>query len=321
MLAPALAYALHDIWLNSTNDHVDFWTAVVELTGQSPSDPVARSVAARMASELPVEANDLVGLVAFLNSASHREKAAKAFSHVVGSVTVRVEDGPLSTFAPWCKLAADASAHVDVIAWPLRTLLFQIVGKVTDAHQRVQLGQAARALLTFALNNQRAGQLVTVGIDLVGDTYETDIVASRALLSQLLTGDRFANHAHEDIPPLARKAKHIAAHDPDFAVEIYRVTFTRGVLDTSATAMGDSQILSLTSNKKQDYDHARWQLAQYIPGFLECNPDLGVRLLITALEGQLASEHPTNAEEQLISVGGQTVAFLEDGSHIWAHDP
>ena len=164
-------------------------------------------------------------------------------------------------------------------------------------------------------------QLVTVGIDLVGDTYETDIVASRALLSQLLTGDRFANHAHEDIPPLARKAKHIAAHDPDFAVEIYRVTFTRGVLDTSATAMGNSQILSLTSNKKQDYDHARWQLAQYVPGFLERNPDLGVRLLITALEGQLASEHPTDAEEQLISVGGQTVTFLEDGSHIWAHDP
>jgi hypothetical protein len=128
MLAPALAYALRDIWLNSANDRVGFWTAVIELTGQSPSDPVARSVAARMASELPVEANDLVGLVAFLNSASHREEAAKAFSHVVGSVTVRVEDGLLSTFAPWCSLAADASTHIDVIAWPLRTLLFQIVG-------------------------------------------------------------------------------------------------------------------------------------------------------------------------------------------------
>jgi energy-coupling factor transporter ATP-binding protein EcfA2 len=321
MLAPALAYALHDIWLNSTNDRVGFWTAVVELTGQSPSDPVARSIAARMASELPVEANDLVGLVAFLNSAGHREKAAKAFSHIVGSVTVRVEDGMLSTFAPWCRLAAEASAHVDVIAWPLRTLLFLIVGKVTDADQRAQLGQAARALLIFALTNQRAAQLVTVGIDLVGDTYETDVVASRALLSQLLTEGRFANHAHEDIPPLARKAKHIAAHDPDFAVEIYRVAFTQRVLDTSATSMGNSQILSLASNKKQDYDHARWQLAQYVPGFLERNPDLGVRVLIAALEGQLVSEHPTDAEEQSITVAGQTVALLDDGSRIWAHDP
>src|SRR3954447_419525 len=35
MLAPALAYALHDIWLNSQNGRPEFWTAVVELTGQS----------------------------------------------------------------------------------------------------------------------------------------------------------------------------------------------------------------------------------------------------------------------------------------------
>ena len=321
MLAPALAYALHDIWLNSTNDRVEFWSAVVELTGQSPSDPVARSVAARRASELPVEANDLAGLVAFLNSAGHREKAGKAFTHIVGSVTVRVEDGMQSTFAPWCRLAADASAHVDLIAWPLRTLLFQIVGKVNDADQRAQLGQTARALLAFALHDARAAQLVPVGIDLVGDTYETDVVASRALLSQLLTEDRFTNHAHQDIPPLAGKAKHIAAHDPDFAVEIYRVTFTQRVLDTSATSMGNSQILPMSSNKRQDYDHARWQLTQYVPGFLERNPDLGVRVLIAALEGWLASEHPTDATEQSVTVAGQTVTLLDDGSCIWAHDP
>lgn len=321
MLAPALAFALHDIWLNSANDHVEFWTADIELTGQSPSDPVARSVAARMASELPVDANDLAGLVAFLNSASHREKAAKALSHIVGSVTVRVEDGLLSTFAPWCKLAADASGQVDIIAWPLRTLLSQIVGKVTAADQRAQLGQAARAVLAFALRDARGGQLVTVGIDLVGDTYESDMAASRALLSQLLTGERFANHAHEDMPAVARKAKDIAAHDPDFAVDIYRVAFTQRVLDTSATSMGNSQILAMSSNKRQDYDHARWQLAQYVPGFLERNPDLGVRVLITALEGQLVSEHPTDATEQSFTVAEQTVTLLDDASRIWAHDP
>lgn len=321
MLAPALAYALHDIWLNSANDRVEFWTAVIELTGQIPSDPVARSVAARMASELPVEANDLAGLVAFLNSASHRQKAAKALSHIVGSVTVRVEDGLLSTFAPWCKLAADASAQVDIIAWPLRTLLSQIVGKVTAADQRAQLGQAARAVLDFALRDARGGQLATVGIDLVGDTYETDMAASRALLSQLLTGERFENHAHVDMPAVARKAKNIAAHDPDFAVEIYRVAFTQRVLDTSATSMGNSQILPMSSNKRQDYDHARWQLAQYVPGILERHPDLGVRVLIAALEGQLLSEHPTDATEQSFTVAGQTVALIDDGSRIWAHDP
>ena len=321
MLAPALAYALHDIWLNSTNDRVEFWTAVVELTGTRPSDPVARSVAARMASDLPVEATDLVGLVSFLNCGSHRDKTAQAFAHVVGAVTVRIEEGILSAFAPWCKLAADVSAHVDVIAWPLRTLLFQIVGKVTNSDQTAQLGQAARALLAYALSETRAAQLVSVGIDLVGDTYEADIAASRALLSQLLTGDRFENHAYEDLPPLARKAKNIAAHDPDFAVEIYRTAFAHRVLDRSKTAMGNSRILAMASNKRQDYEHSRWQLSQFVPKFLERDPALGIRLLIAALEGTVASEHPMDAKEQSITIAGQSVALLDDGSSIWAHDP
>ena len=141
--------------------------------------------------------------------------------------------------------------------------------------------------------------MVTVGIDLGSDTYETDIAASRALLSQLMTATRFADHAHEDMPPLARKAKYISEYDPDFVVEIYSAVFTQRVLDTSATSMGNSQILSMTSNKRQDYDHARWQLAQYVPKFLELNPRLGARVLVAALEGYVASEHPTEAETRV----------------------
>ena len=321
MLAPALAYALHDIWLNSSGDRHEFWNAAVALTGQSPSDPVARSVAARMASILPVEANDAAGLVNLLNSSTHRPQAAKATEHIIGALIVGIEDGVLTGFTPWCTFAADASPHVEFIAWPLRALLSQIVGSVIDANQRVQLGKAARALFNFTITNPRGARLATVAIDLVGNTYETDTKASRALLEQLLTGERFAGHAYEDIPALARAAKPISDHDPDFVQEIYRTTFTKRVDDTSATAMGNSQILSLTSNKKQDYDHARWQLSQYVPGFLDTKPEFGVRLLITALEGKVASEHPTEAQVVSTIIGGQAVELLDDGSHIWAHNP
>lgn len=194
-----------------------------------------------------------------------------------------------------------------MIAWPLRTLLWKIVGTVTGTGQRAQFGRAARALFKFALSEARGARLVTVAIDLVSDTYETDMQASRALLEQLLTGQRFTEHAHEDIPALARAAKRISEHDPDFVREIYRTTFTQRVSDTSATSMGDSQILPLTSNKKQDYDHARWHLSQYVPGFLDTKPEFGVRLLVTALEGRVASEHPTNAEVVSTVIGGKAV--------------
>lgn len=321
MLAPAIAYALQDVWINSINDRPEFWNAVVALSGHSPSDPVARSVAARMASVLPVQANDAAGLVALLKSSTHRIHATKAFEHIVGALTVGIEDNVLTNFAPWCKFAADGSAHVDLIAWPLRTLLWKIVNTVTDASQRTQLGIATRAVFKFALTDARGVRLVGAAIDLVSDTYETDVQASRALLEQLLTGQRFAEHAHEDIPALARAAKRISEYDPNFVEEVYRTTFTQSVSDTSATSMGNSQILALTSNKKQDYDQARWQLSQYIPGFLDTNPEFGVRLLITALEGKIASEHSADAEVVSTAIGGKDVKLLDDGSHVWAHNP
>lgn len=296
MLAPALAYALHDLWLNSSSDYSDFWAAVVELTGKNPSDPVARSVAARMASVLPAELADAAALARLVDSDTRRPEAAKAFVHLVGALAVGIEDKVLTAFAPWCKLAADVSAHLDAIAWPLRTLLWQIVGMVTDGEQRAHLGTAARALLAFALDDSRGASLVTAAIELVSDTYETDVDASRAFLQRLFADDRFAAHAHEDMPALARKAKRLLGHDPDFVAEVYRVVFLKRVIDTSATAMGNSQILPMSSNRRQDYDHARWQLSQYVPDLLDTDPGLGIRLLTIAAEGSVESEHPTDAE-------------------------
>lgn len=321
MLAPALAYALHDVWLNFGPEHEAFWNAIVALAGQTPSDPVARSVAARMASVLPAQAGDASGLVGLLTSASHEAQAAKALEHVVGALVVGIEDGILTNFAPWCRFAADASARIERVAWALRTLLWKIVGTVTDGSQRAQLGVAARAVFKFAIGDASGSRLVIAAIDLVGETYETDIEASRALLSQILAGERFEQHAHEDIPALARAAKRISEHDPDFVVQIYRTTFTERVNDTSATSMGNSQILPLTSNKKQDYDHARWQLSQYVPKFFETNSEFGVRVLVTALEGAVASEHKTDEKPVSVVVAGKSVELLDDGSHVWAHDP
>lgn len=75
-----------------------------------------------------------------------------------------IEDGLLSVFAPWCRLAEDAAPFIEDAAWPLRTLLSQIVSKVADGAQRSQLGLAARALLSFALSDSSLASLVTIGI-------------------------------------------------------------------------------------------------------------------------------------------------------------
>jgi transposase len=94
MLAPALSYALQDLWVRGQNGRAQFWLAVVHFAGDSASDPIARSVAARSACELPGAPDDMQGFVALFSGPPARQALAfRAFSHVVGALTVRLEDG------------------------------------------------------------------------------------------------------------------------------------------------------------------------------------------------------------------------------------
>ena len=68
MLGPALIFALNELWENSGPDRVAFWNAILVSVGRSDIDPVSRSIAARVASELPVSADDFTGFVATLRA-------------------------------------------------------------------------------------------------------------------------------------------------------------------------------------------------------------------------------------------------------------
>jgi hypothetical protein len=322
MLAPALAFTLQYLWVSGTKGHQQFWNAAVIFAGDSGSDPVARSVAARMACELPESSDDMDGLVALLDSDADRERALKAFSHFVGAVTVRIGDKMPLNDGPWCYLASQAQRHIGQLAWPLRSLLSVFVKRTTNPIELGYLGGASRTLLEFTLSGTSpASQLTPIAIELVADTYLSDAMASRELLSRLMTEGRLATHAHQDMPALARQAKLLLNADPEFLIEIYRVIFGYRVTDTASTSMGQSQILSLSSNKKQDYDQSQWQLKEVITAFLEQHPEQAVRAIVAALESHARSKYASTLTELSVTVEGRNVTLIEDTSYAWAHDP
>lgn len=96
--------------------------AVCLFAGGTGVDPVARSIAARVASELPADNDDIKGFLSLMRDDTRRKAATVAFMHVVGSITVRVDDGLPVADAAWCHFAARISSDLDGIAWPLRTL-------------------------------------------------------------------------------------------------------------------------------------------------------------------------------------------------------
>lgn len=324
LLGPALVFALQELWSTPGGGRSAFWDAVIEFAGNADCDPVARSVAARTAGELPVQRGDFASLVAVLGAAGVKQtKAVTAVSSIVGALSVRIEDKQPLSLDAWCELGAGLGQHVDKAIWSLRTLLFLIVERAQMPEQHAELGVAARALFTHAIGNPSLANLMSSAVGFVADTYATDATASRELLRMIFIPEHFEQYAHAEVPWLARKLEPIAAVDPAFVAEIYRKSFAAEITDTSKTSMGGSQILPMSSNRRQDYQHAQWQLKEYFPTFLAEHPDEAMTALLDVIAGFVAREHPPGErmETWAFEVNGQQATLVEDWSNIWAWNP
>lgn len=188
---------------------------------------------------------------------------------------------------------------------------------------RSDLGLAARALLEHGYGLEEPGILVSAAIGFVADTYDTDPEASRRLLSRVFDEDRFLKFGWEEVPAVCRKIESTAIADPAFGVEIYRRTYACDVTEERETPMGSSQILSLRSNTRQDYDMARYELGEFISAFLDRHPSHAIEAIVTAVESYVNREHPIREEwsEHNLTIAEKNVCLREDWSHIWAHDP
>lgn len=320
MLAPALTFVLREVWERELN-RSDFWSAAAIILADQDSDPVIRSATGRICAEYPEAPGDMSILAERVVAAD--AKAAKAFMHAGGALAVRLEDYPDAPLAPWVRLLRDVSANVSPVAGTVRFLLFKLITIVLDNADRADLGQAARALFIYAVGLEGDRNMVASAIDLIADTFATNSAESQRLLTQIFEPERLASHGWEEVPALCRKIKSIAAVDADFAALIYRETYSFDVTERHETRMGDSQILSLTSNASQDYDMARYALDEFVPTFLADHPDAAVAAIVFACDAFVARKHPPSPdlEDVRIEIGGRAIRLREDRSHVWAHDP
>ena len=320
MLAPALSFLLREIW-DQQSDRADFWTAAANVLSDRNCDPIIRSAIGRICAEYPLHPSDTHRLAERIVAGDNH--AADTLVHSGGALVVRLEDHADLPLAPWVSLLRTAASNVALITSTFRFLLFKLIGVVKDQNQRADLGHAARALLDHCYSLDSPHNLVSSAIDLVADTFDTDPIVSRALLARVFEHERLIAHGSEEVPALARKIEIITAVDPTFAVEIYRETYTFEVMEDRPTRMGNSQILPLTSNARQDYNMARYELGKFMPAFLREHPNEAIEAMVHAVDGYVERKHPISPElsSYPIVVSGRNACLREDRSHVWAYDP
>lgn len=295
LLGPALRFALERLWKEGGASHDSTWLFLLSLISEDKADPVLLSTALRTAAELVEVPSDIYGLLGALKTSHHETVPGKLLgqlSRFVWMTTGQIapDKAAVPAALAWMLVARFAAAWNDPRAVDsARMLLTAYLDRIelNDAPVFSAFGEAARMLLSAAWSIYATHPtMATSAIRFVTRSYGSDCASSRALLERILE-DRFEQHASNEAPWLADGVRSIYPHDPDFVVRIYGTLFERDVTDQSKTWIGGaaSRILPLTSTHRQDYQHARWQLAQSLPPFLKDHPAAATRAVISAVRG------------------------------------
>ncbi|TCG01025.1 hypothetical protein BZM26_09715 [Paraburkholderia strydomiana] len=320
MLAPAMGFLLQELW-GAQSDHERYWTAVGRMVGNPEGDPILRSVAGRLSAELPGNAADTLAIAKHV--ADGRDMVPIALWHVVSALAVRLEDHLNVSLTPWVSLAGELAASVERVPSTLRTLLYLLINTARPSQTGEAVGLAARALLGFVFDRPESRIDAALVIANVVATYATAPSESRALLERIFEPERADAHNWEDVPALCREIPKLADADPDFAATVYSRTYAGTVKDDVTTSMGGrSQILSLTSNSRQDYGMAMFSLCEFFPTFLQNHPRAATRAFVESVDHYIRREHKLEEREVVTRmINGQTFRLETDLSHIWGHDP
>lgn len=314
MLAPALRFAIERLWRQDAIGKAEIWRLVADIYADPAVDPVLANVALRTAIERVISTADIAGLSALIAVRPNDAAVATMLSRLARFVglTIDAASGVTSSEAVAWASVADATIVTGVreLSDPTRFLLHTLFdkGNLADADLLHIFGRAARALLSLAWSAEPPmQQTATNAIRFVGKSFASDPAASRALLEQILRDPHFSAHADREATWLAEQIMPIARSDPDFAIEIYRVLYSRDITDDSTSFLGGqaSRIMPLSSSRSQDYRHCRHNLGRSVTRLLGLSPRLGTRAIIEAALGKTDRELALGEARERVTMPGR----------------
>ncbi|HEX8239505.1 MAG TPA: hypothetical protein VF574_07185 [Allosphingosinicella sp.] len=294
MLAPALRFAIERLWRQDADGKTQVWRLVADIYADPAVDPVLANVALRTAIERVDTSADIAGLVALIAARRSDDALATMLSRLARFVGLAVDaagsivpDEALAwAMVAEAAIAAGSRGLSDATRFLLHTLFDK--GDLAEPTLLGVFNRAARALLAFAwAADPPMQQTATNAIRFVGKSFAADPPASRALLERMLRDPHFSDHADREATWLSEQIMPIAHADADFAIEIYRVLYSRDITDDSTSSFGGqvSRIMPLSSSRSQDYRHCRYNLGRRVTRLLELSVPLGTRAIVEASLG------------------------------------
>lgn len=328
LVAPAAMLAFQSLW-NDEHGRESFWKFTFKFSANVNTGSFVKSLPAKAIVELLTMPNDLAPLIQQL-STTNTEAAEFLVRHIYGVLLAQVVEGVPNLESdndPWCEITDLISeAATDKVIWPLNVALREWTDRNVklNVNQAKHLGRAARRFLKHLLshsNKYNENAIVAVLIATLR-TINTDSEESERVLRPLFEADRIFKYGHKELFWVAQQFENVAIESPNFAKDILIAIFSSPLPSSDeATSMGDSRIMPLTSNKKQDFESVLYLLNQHLVWFCLQYPDIAadaIRQIITTLVER--REYKDSNKCLVAEIGNVTLHLKKDLSYIWWND-
>lgn len=329
LIAPGATMALQALWHDDGPQRRVFWQKAFEVAGSGGTGAFCRMLPARIAATLADTTEDLEPVFERLRQPNSPDKAAAVFlvRHCTGALAAGLvpKSAATSPRGAWPAIGrALAEAAVADVGWMLKPLIAEWVKKpnTLTASEAYDVNVAARLMLRHGSVAPYDSSMVIVGIQGVSRTFGAAPGESADVLLQLLAHDHVLVHGHEELSWIAREFSHLFANVP-LASGVIRETYKAGYCTPlpsrdEKTSLGGSRILSLTSNRRQDFEHSRWELTEEFPNFFDADPNTATESLIELVQCHTDLEHKVDDSELVtVQFGDRTAAYLPDHSYGW----
>lgn len=318
MARPSLQMDFEHRW---SNDRHDFWMAAVDLSCAEIPE-IAKVIAPSVGAELVVADSDWQILVDLLDE--RRPDAIPLLRHLIGARLL--EDSgvniPEGRRPAWAHLCVAIAARLDYDVAPVvRALVREFVdGPMDDPALVEAVGAASRDLLEWCWSAEIQDRFYTsVAILGVIATYGSDPAASDSLLRRLIAHDHLEAVGYLELPSLARELRPLVRQAPALTRDVFIAAFEFEETSNEPTSL-TTGVLSLTSNRRQDYESSHHSLTELFPEFLQADPHEAIAAL-SAIEAKFSLRYGGDRVREVFQVDwdGEPTRILEDHD-FWAGD-
>jgi signal recognition particle GTPase len=316
-IRPSIELHFQRLW---HHDQAAFWDLTFHSLASSLNE-VGKLLGPSVAALHATAINQTQPLIDCLNDPTRSPTGIAGLQHLLATLLTYGTTTGLIRPGPWIEFLDSATATLTPpLANSIRPYIIFLsdnAAKLIDA-DRQHVGTIARRLLAFALATTPPNLLLAInGINAVTKSISTDPTGSIVVLRQCITEEHLKNYGYRTFSTLARQVSVLVSIDPNFVRDVYVAGFENSDKSDEKTLMGDSQILPMSSNRKQDYELGLWSLAEHYSIFLDAAPREALDALLKITDQYVRGRRKATEDSVPIMLDELQSSLLRDNSFIW----